>query len=506
VPVTPADIDAAVPPAGVPNRGLTNTALKGLITDIAAVGVGIGVGTVNTYADLPAPATVTGERWWVLTSTGVWLVNRRQKGAYYSDGAVWSYLGDFPVTAVEVGNTPAGGIAAVNVQAAIDELDGDKANVGAVGSTGITMSTARLLGRSTAGTGAVEEITLGTNLSFSGTTLNATGGGGGGGGSLDVQEEGVSVVGSANTLNFIGAGVTATSGGGSTANITIPLAAPDPLPLANVPSTPGAGILSVGRDKIAEFPFLAFKGPSGLQRLVQPFLGTIPLSGVTGFGGTALQPVGAAVAVAGAANAVSITNPNAGTRTPRVNLPTTAAAGNAVGIRTSSGTSWFVGNPTFGGGVFFFSVFTQGIDVEGKRVFVGASGSGSAPTNVNPAALTNAIGIGCIDGQDNWHIVFGGSAAQTPVDLGANFPCRTPLDDKIQFAFYWPPGDNSGFYYEVIRNDGAFTASGFVPNTTPGTTLPATSTSMGNLNCYWTNNATAAVMSMRVNCILTLVL
>ena len=39
------------------------------------------------------------------------------------------------------------------------------------------MSTARLLGRNTAGTGAIEEITLGTNLSFSGTTLNATGGG-----------------------------------------------------------------------------------------------------------------------------------------------------------------------------------------------------------------------------------------------------------------------------------------------------------------------------------------
>jgi hypothetical protein len=45
--------------------------------------------------------------------------------------------------------------------------------------TGITMSTARLLGRSTAGAGAVEEITLGTNLSFSGMTLNATGDGGG---------------------------------------------------------------------------------------------------------------------------------------------------------------------------------------------------------------------------------------------------------------------------------------------------------------------------------------
>jgi hypothetical protein len=40
------------------------------------------------------------------------------------------------------------------------------------------MSTNRLLGRSTSGTGEAEEITLGTNLSFSGTTLNAAGGGG----------------------------------------------------------------------------------------------------------------------------------------------------------------------------------------------------------------------------------------------------------------------------------------------------------------------------------------
>jgi hypothetical protein len=51
------------------------------------------------------------------------------------------------------------------------------ATTGAYTAAGMTMSTARLLGRSTAATGAVEEITLGTNLSFTGTTLNAAGGG-----------------------------------------------------------------------------------------------------------------------------------------------------------------------------------------------------------------------------------------------------------------------------------------------------------------------------------------
>lgn len=39
-----------------------------------------------------------------------------------------------------------------------------------------SMATNKLVGRSTAGTGVMEEITLGTGLSFTGTTLNATGG------------------------------------------------------------------------------------------------------------------------------------------------------------------------------------------------------------------------------------------------------------------------------------------------------------------------------------------
>lgn len=53
-----------------------------------------------------------------------------------------------------------------------------KAATGAVGSSGLTMATNKLLGRGTAATGAIEEIVLGTNLSFTGTTLNAAGGSG----------------------------------------------------------------------------------------------------------------------------------------------------------------------------------------------------------------------------------------------------------------------------------------------------------------------------------------
>lgn len=48
---------------------------------------------------------------------------------------------------------------------------------GAVTTDGITMSTARLLGRTTASTGAVEEITVGSGLSLSAGSLTATGSG-----------------------------------------------------------------------------------------------------------------------------------------------------------------------------------------------------------------------------------------------------------------------------------------------------------------------------------------
>lgn len=73
------------------------------------------------------------------------------------------------LTAGSIVNTPAGGIAATTVQAALNELDTEKIAAGAVTGSGLTMSTARMLGRSTAGTGAIEEFTAAQVAAFDGS-------------------------------------------------------------------------------------------------------------------------------------------------------------------------------------------------------------------------------------------------------------------------------------------------------------------------------------------------
>ena len=66
----------------------------------------------------------------------------------------------------------------------------------ASGTITTSVTTNKLVGRATAGTGIMEEIILGTGLSFSGTTLNASGGGGGGAGSGEIIDLGDRMIGS----------------------------------------------------------------------------------------------------------------------------------------------------------------------------------------------------------------------------------------------------------------------------------------------------------------------
>lgn len=90
----------------------------------------VGINAAN-FAALPSAAANTGKLALVLASSGTWLVNYKSQGIYYSDGSTWSYKGDYEANdqASEIQNTPAGNISATDVQAAINELDSEKATL-----------------------------------------------------------------------------------------------------------------------------------------------------------------------------------------------------------------------------------------------------------------------------------------------------------------------------------------------------------------------------------------
>ena len=80
--------------------------------------------TVNTFALLPAAASNIGQVYYVITETGsVFLLNRKLRGLYRSNGATWEYAGDPQWDASEIiYDNGTSGLMAVQVQYAIDEL------------------------------------------------------------------------------------------------------------------------------------------------------------------------------------------------------------------------------------------------------------------------------------------------------------------------------------------------------------------------------------------------
>lgn len=83
---------------------------------------------VTTYNDLPSADANAGKLAVVQQNQGVWFVNYKSKGLWYSDGSTWAYEGDYAATdeASEILYDPTGNsfiVSASNVQDALDAVD-----------------------------------------------------------------------------------------------------------------------------------------------------------------------------------------------------------------------------------------------------------------------------------------------------------------------------------------------------------------------------------------------
>lgn len=134
--------------------------------------------------------------------------------------------------------------------------------------------------------------------------------------------------------------------------------------------------------------------------------------------------------------------------------------------------------------------------VSGARMFVGMSSSVAAATNVEPSTLTNCIGVAQLStSSTQLYIVYGGSAAQTAIALGTNFPPMTAAGATNGVAYelsvFASPNSNGTIGWRVERIGTQYVAEGHITPAVAGTQTPLNTTLLSPR--AWRCNNTAAV-------------
>jgi hypothetical protein len=116
----------------------------------------------------------------------------------------------------------------------------------------------------------------------------------------------------------------------------------------------------------------------------------------------------------------------------------------------------------------------------GINMFVGLIATNTTVANTNPAALTNCIGLAQLSSSTNeLHIVYGGTTAQTPISLGANFPVfsngavRSINGILYEFTLTSKSSEVGIIYYQLKRLGTSFVANGTLMPITIGVQTPS---------------------------------
>ena len=261
------------------------------------------------------------------------------------------------------------------------------------------------------------------------------------------------------------------------------------------PTLPAAGQMYFYAKDIGGRMLPKVVGPSGFDTALQPLIATNKVAwwnppgnattvpGVVGFN----APV-----AAGTATARNVATTNILTRSKRLGYDSQNGAGSIAG--NYSGQAQFtLGTGTVGvGGFYYVCRFGSGVNRAGDLMFTGMTSSVAAPGgNVSPATLTNCIGVGAAVGDTNMSIYYGGSAAQTPIALGANFP-KNSTNTIYELILFAPSNANNEVDYRVTNLGTGASVSGTLTAATPGLQLPLNTTLLAHRS-YRANGATAGI-------------
>ena len=203
-----------------------------------------------------------------------------------------------------------------------------------------------------------------------------------------------------------------------------------------------------------------------------------------------------AISTVGTATARNVVTTNFFTRTKRIGYVSVATAAGFAGARLASAQMTLGAAVTQSGfrTIVRFGA-SDGAAVAGARQFVGVSSSVVLPTNVEPSTLLNSIGVGHGTADTNLFLYFGGSTAQAPINLGANFPANTLSVDMYELELSSPVA-TATIDWRVTRLNTGQTTAGTIAAGTAGVTLPANTTLLSPMQAWRCNNATALAVGL----------
>ena len=282
------------------------------------------------------------------------------------------------------------------------------------------------------------------------------------------------------------------------------------IPVVASPATPASSFFSFFGKLLGYSRILpAVIGPSGMDYCLQPAMWRQKIGMFNPSSTVAAGVFGASFTIVGTLTARTMASTNRFTRMRKLGYATTAAtAGLLVSLRSgfpqfSTGTG---GTAATADGGFFQSVRFAATDpaaVAGARMFVGVWGTTTAPTNVEPSSLTNAIGVAQLSTDTTQlYLVYGGSTAQTAVALGTGFPCRqitAGINNGIPYDFqiWCPPTGNGVVNWQLDRLDTGTSISGTITPGTPGLQTPLSTTMLSTV-IWRCNNATALACNIDI--------
>lgn len=262
--------------------------------------------------------------------------------------------------------------------------------------------------------------------------------------------------------------------------------------IAAEPSTPSEDTMWFYAKKIGGRMMPKWKGPSGLDTAIQPFLGQNNIIMLLPQTTTTITLWGATNTSVGTVSHPALASTNLRTSMRRWIWTSAGTANSASEGRTAAALVWR-GDTAGLGGWFYSCRWAVSTTVANQQVAIGLwNATGATATTTVPSTLTNCIFVGWDSADSNLQVMHNdGSGTCTKVDLGSDFPSNN-TSAVYEFMMFAPPNGSSVFY-RVVRLDTGDVAEGEIT-----TDLP-TSTTFLTRHEYMNNGGTAAAVVLEVS-------